>query len=194
MPMIGLGTFTITDENTIKRVIEEGLEVGYRHIDTAYFYMNEKFIGEKLREIFRRKDRTTLNRRNLFVTSKLWSTYHSRQKVVEGLRLSLKRLGIYYLNLFLIHFPFGFEEGGEDLPLTPEGLTRDSNISVVETWKGMEDAYRKGLVKSIGVSNFNIEQLCRIMRMCQIKPVVNQVRFYIVQIDLARLAHLYLNQ
>ena len=118
MPMIGLGTFTFTDEEVIKSVIKNGIDIGYRHIDTAYFYQNEMFIGEKLREIFKRK---TIRRSDLFVTSKLWNTYHSRRKVIEGLRLTLRRLGIYYLDLYLIHFPFGFEEGGEDFPLTAEG-------------------------------------------------------------------------
>ncbi|CAG2175268.1 unnamed protein product, partial [Oppiella nova] len=188
MPMIGLGTFTITDETTIKQVIDDGIAIGYRHVDTAYFYKNEKFIGEKLREIFARNGQGGVGRRDVFVTSKLWCTYHSRKKVAEGLDLTLKRLDIQYLDLYLIHFPFGFEEGGDDIPLTPEGITRDSNISVVETWKGMEDVYRKGLVKSIGVSNFNVDQLCRLIRKCQIKPVCNQIEVnpYLAEVELVR--------
>ncbi|XP_054159737.1 1,5-anhydro-D-fructose reductase-like [Oppia nitens] len=183
--MIGLGTFTITDEKLIKSVIKDGLEIGYNHIDTSYFYMNEQYIGQQLRQIFSRPN-SPIKRRHIFVTSKLWNTYHSRKKVTEGLMLSLKRLNIKYLDLFLIHFPFGFEEGGEDLPLTPENTSRDSNISVVETWKGMEDVYRKGLVKSIGVSNFNVDQLCRLITQCQIKPVVNQIEInpYLTEEDL----------
>ncbi|CAG2109461.1 unnamed protein product [Medioppia subpectinata] len=191
--MIGLGTLTITNETVIKQVIDDGLAVGYRHIDTAYFYMNERFVGEKLREIFSRPrgsgpDGIGLQRRDIWVTSKLWCTYHSRAKVAEGLKLTLKRLNIQYLDMYLIHFPFGFEEGGEDIPLTPDGLTRDSNVSVVETWKGMEDVYRAGLVKSIGVSNFNVNQLCRLMRQCQIKPVVNQLEIhpYLAEVELVR--------
>ncbi|CAG2169007.1 unnamed protein product [Oppiella nova] len=175
MPMIGMGTLGIVDRNTLRNVIEDGIHVGYRHIDTAYFYKNEAFLGEKLREIFKRKDHYRVKRSDLFVTSKLWNTRHSRFEVIEGLIESNMKLNIGYIDLYLVHFPMAWEEGGKDIPLDANGLTKDTNISVVDTWKGMEDAQRMGMVRSIGVSNFNVDQLTRILIHAAIRPVVNQI-------------------
>ena len=96
--------------------------------------------------------------------------------MVEAIKLSLNNLGLDYLDLALIHWPLALKPGtGYLWPLDENNKTQDVNISVVETWKGMEDAHRLGLARSIGVSNFNSEQLTRVMKQAWMKPVVNQV-------------------
>ena len=92
-----------------------------------------------------------------------------------GLKKSLALLNLEYLDLFLIHWPFGYQEGGELFPKNDKGEILLSDIDFLETWKEMEECVKLGLVKSIGVSNFNSEQIERILGMCAIKPAVNQV-------------------
>lgn len=173
IPMIGLGTYKIEDNATAQRIVEEAIEVGYRHIDTAFHYQNEEFIGQKLNHLF---DNNVIKRDDVFITTKLWNTFHKRESVMKGLNLSLMALGIDQLDLALIHFPLAFrEDTGEFIPVDENGLTLDLDIDVSETWKGMEDALKAGMTKSIGVSNFNITQIERILKKGSIKPVVNQV-------------------
>ncbi|CAG2118885.1 unnamed protein product, partial [Medioppia subpectinata] len=134
----------------------------------------------------------TTKRKDLFITSKVWSTFHKRSAVVEALKLSLNNLGLDYLDLALIHWPIALKSGtGYLWPLDENNMTLDEDISVVETWKGMEDAYRLGLAKSIGVSNFNSEQLSRVLKHSFIKPVVNQFEThpYLSQEKLVQFCH-----
>ena len=172
IPVIGLGTYNIREQEEMDRVISDAIDVGYRHIDTAYEYNNEKLIGNTLEKLF--KD-NKIKRSDIFVTSKVWNTFHRKNKVIEGLKSSLHDLKLEYLDLGLIHWPMAYKEGKENHPKHTNGSSMDLDISVVETWRGMEDAYRMGLVKSIGVSNFNSEQLNRVMKQAFMKPVVNQV-------------------
>ena len=174
IPQIGLGTYDMTEEQSVMtQVLNDAIDVGYRHIDTAYIYQNEEMIGRSLRLMFANNK---TKREDLFITSKVWSTFHKRSQVVEALKLSLNNLGLDYLDLALIHWPIALKSGtGYLWPLDENNMTLDEDISVVETWKGMEDAYRLGLAKSIGVSNFNSEQLGRVLKHSFIKPVVNQV-------------------
>ncbi|CAG2119033.1 unnamed protein product, partial [Medioppia subpectinata] len=171
IPIIGLGTYNIRDQKVMDRVIEDAVDVGYRHIDTAFEYNNEGLIGNSLQKLF---DKKKIKRSDIFITSKVWNTYHRRRKVVEGMRASINNLGLDYLDLALVHWPMAYREGDENHPKQANGSSADLDISVVETWRGMEDAYKLGLVKSIGVSNFNSEQLTRVLRDTHIKPVVNQ--------------------
>ncbi|CAG2175482.1 unnamed protein product, partial [Oppiella nova] len=102
IPIIGLGTYNIREQNVMDQVIEDAIDVGYRHIDTAYEYNNENLIGKSIRKLM---DRQKIERNSIFVTSKVWNTFHRRRKVVEGMRLSLKNLGLDYLDLALVHWP-----------------------------------------------------------------------------------------
>ena len=174
IPQLGLGTYQMTDnQEVMNRVLNDAIELGYRHIDTAYIYQNERLIGNALKQMF---ETNKTKREDLFITSKVWSTYHKRSSVVEAMKLSLNNLGLDYLDLALVHWPLSLKQGTGFLwPLDQNNQTYDINISVVETWRGMEDAYKLGLAKSIGVSNFNSEQLTRVLKQTAIKPVVNQV-------------------
>ena len=106
----------------------------------------------------------------------MWNTFHSAEKVVPSLKKSLADLGLTYVDLYLIHWPMGFQEGGDLFPKDDKDQIIFSDVDFMETWKGMEECAKLGLAKSIGVSNFNSEQLDRILKTCVIPPAVNQVR------------------
>lgn len=150
------------------------LESGYRNIDTAYFYQNEADIGKAINEKISSGE---LKREEIFVVTKLWNIYHDPKHVEMACRKSLKNLGLDYIDQYLMHTPLGLEyREPEDLfPKDAEGKLCFSDDDYLDTWKAMENLVDLGLVKSIGVSNFNSEQITRILDNCRIKPVVNQV-------------------
>jgi len=117
-----------------------------------------------------------VKRDDLFITSKLWNTYHKPDLVEPILKQTLANLGLDYIDLYLIHWPVGYKEGENLFPTTSEGTIAFSDVDYVDTWKAMEDASSKGLAKNIGVSNFNSEQITRLIENGKIKPVTNQVR------------------
>ncbi|XP_070393690.1 aldo-keto reductase family 1 member B1-like isoform X4 [Dermacentor albipictus] len=104
-----------------------------------------------------------------------WNSFHSKQKVVECCKMSLRALGVDYIDLYLIHWPYAYKEGGDLFPRDQNGDIQLADTDYLETWEGMEECKRKGLVRSIGVSNFNSEQITRLVKSCQIKPVINQI-------------------
>ena len=174
MPVLGLGTWKLTDQRAISELIPKAiLELGYRHIDTAAVYENETLIGNVWSEVF-----SKVPRKEIFVTSKLWCTQHDQ--VREACESSLKRLKLDYLDCYLIHWPFAFQAK----PGEPLNSIRDSknhpllnkSVTLEDTWREMEKLVKDGLVRSIGVSNFNIARLKRILSIAAIKPAINQVR------------------
>ncbi|CAL4119158.1 unnamed protein product, partial [Meganyctiphanes norvegica] len=174
MPIIGLGTWNFWqgESGQVGNAVKTAIEAGYRHIDCAHVYKNEEEIGQAIRDKI--KD-GTVKREDLFVTSKLWQTSHSRTAVVTALKTTLKHLGLDYLDLYLIHWPFGYKEGGDMFPRDENNKIILSNVDYCDTWLGMQDAVSHGLARSIGVSNFNTKQIDRILSMCSIVPATNQV-------------------
>ncbi|WP_052889256.1 aldo/keto reductase [Thermogemmatispora carboxidivorans] len=152
MPQLGLGVFLTPKEQTISSVLA-AFENGYRLIDTAAAYRNEEEVGEAIRQ-------SGLPREELFITSKLWNTDHGYDQALKGLETSLKKLGLDYLDLYLIHWP---------LPM--KGLT-------VQTWKGLERAYKDGKVRAIGVSNFKPAHLERLLQESEVVPAVLQIELH----------------
>lgn len=150
------------------------LESGYRQIDTAYFYENEVEVGKAINEKIASGE---LKREEIYVTTKLWCVHHDPKHVEMACRKSLKNLGLDYIDQYLIHTPIGYEyREPEDLfPKDAEGNLCFSDVDYLDTWKAMEPLVDLGLVKSIGVSNFNSEQIQRVLDNCRIKPVTNQV-------------------
>jgi len=179
MPLVGLGTYTALDQE-VKKTLRMAIEAGYRMFDTAMLYENEVAIGEAIREMI---DEGIIRREDIFITTKVWNTYHSQKQVMVSAKKSLENLGLDYVDLLLIHWPTGFKENSGHRPKDSNGKYMYSEIDYTETWLGMEDVLESGLTKSIGVSNFNHKQLERIIEMCEHKPVVNQVE-----------CHPYLNQ
>ena len=171
MPILGLGTSQSLGDDAYQAV-KSAIEIGYRLIDTALVYGNEKEIGNAIRDMI---GNGTVKREELFVVTKVWNSFHSRESALKGVNMSLTNLGLDYIDLMLIHWPFGYKEGEDLRPLDENNNTIFSDIDYLETWSALEEAKQNGLVKSIGVSNFNSSQLKRVINNGTIKPVVNQV-------------------
>ncbi len=162
IPQLGFGVFLIEPQDTVAAV-SAALEAGYRHIDTAEEYGNEKEVGEAIRQ-------SGLDRSEVFVTSKLNNDAHQPDDARQAFDESLKALGVDYLDLFLIHWP---------LPTRYDG-------NFVSTWQTLEEFYREGRARSIGVSNFQAHHLRRLHGESQIIPAVNQIEVnpYLTQDEL----------
>ncbi|KAG6330454.1 hypothetical protein ID866_8636, partial [Astraeus odoratus] len=172
IPAIGLGTWQ-SKPNEVARAVEIALRQGYRHIDCAWAYGNEKEVGEGLRA-------SGIPRSDVFITSKLWGTYHRR--VEECLDETLERLGTDYLDLYLIHWPVPLNPDGNHpvFPMRPDGTRdRDESWHIKDTWKGMEDVLKKGKVKAIGVSNCSEMMLEKILPTASIMPAVDQLELHL---------------
>lgn len=174
IPLLGLGTWKSKPGEVYEAVKFAILEAGYRHIDCAFVYQNEEEVGRALHEVI---SSGAVKREELFVTSKCWNTFHSPELVKPACEKTLSLLKLDYLDLYLIHWPVGYKEGGE---LFPDST---SDVDYVDTWKGMEQVQQAGLARTIGVSNFNHKQIDRILAVAKIAPVCNQVEChpYLVQ-------------
>lgn len=157
MPKIGLGTYRVKDSDECRESVKHAIEQGYRSIDTAMIYGNEETVGQGIKEGLKS---TGLSREDLFITSKLWLTDFGRQNVEEAYRQSVEKLGLDYLDLYLMHWPG-----------TNEAV-------MIDSWRSMEDLYKQNQVKNIGVSNFTPEHFEALLAQVSIKPVINQVEFH----------------
>jgi 2,5-diketo-D-gluconate reductase A len=153
IPQLGFGVYQIPPEETAKAV-QAALEVGYRHIDTAEMYRNEQGVGEGIRN-------SGIPREEVFVTSKLNNGFHAHDDALKAFDGTLEALQSDYVDLFLVHWP---------LP----GI----DVDYVETWKAMEEIYRSGRAKSIGVSNFKEHHLRKLFADTEIRPAVNQIEVH----------------
>ncbi|HET6188159.1 MAG TPA: aldo/keto reductase [Trebonia sp.] len=161
IPQFGFGVFLIEPNDTVAAV-STALQAGYRHIDTAEMYGNEAEVGEAIA-------RSGLDRGEVFVTSKLGNDAHEPDNARQAFDETLKALGTEYVDLFLIHWPLPARYGGD----------------FVQTWRVLEDAYRQGRARSIGVSNFQPRHLRRLHGEAQVIPAVNQIEVhpYLTQDD-----------
>lgn len=193
LPAVGLGTWKIPGE-TLPELIPQALEIGYRHIDSAADYGNEVETGIGLRRAMSEK---ICSREELWVTSKLWNTHHHPDHVAEACEKSLQDLGLEVLDLYLIHFPISLRH----VPIShryPAGWVFDPDaktpqmelapVRLAETWSAMETLVQRGLVRHIGVSNFNTVLLTDLLAGVQIRPSVLQVELhpYLTQPHLLR--------
>ncbi|XP_068129138.1 estradiol 17 beta-dehydrogenase 5-like [Hyperolius riggenbachi] len=180
MPVIGFGTYAPLQ--LPKSLAEEGvkvaLEVGYRHIDCALIYGNEVEVGRAIRK---KIADGTVKREDVFYTGKLHSTFQAPDHVRVGLEKSLKDLQLDYLDLFIIHNPIELKPGDNVFPVDENGKLIYHNTDIRDTWKALEECKDAGLVRSIGVSNFNKRQIELILNMpgLKYKPVCNQVECHI---------------
>lgn len=162
IPKLGLGTWFISDEDVVEAV-KEAAKLGYRHIDTAQAYQNEAGVGRGIKAC-------GVPREEMFVTTKLAAEVKSYDEAVASIDSSLETMGLDYLDMMIIHSPKPWAEfHGED-------KHESGNI---EAWRALEDAYKAGKIKAIGVSNFQKEDLENILKSCTVKPMVNQILAHI---------------
>src|SRR5699024_5939587 len=147
MPQLGFGVFQITDLEQCKQAVLTAIKNGYRLIDTASAYQNETAVGEAIKE-------SDVNREDLFITSKLWVSDFTYDLAKKGIDTSLKNLGLDYLDLYLLHQPYGDTMGA---------------------WRALEEAHQAGKIRAIGVSNFYADQLKNLELTMTVKPVINQI-------------------
>ena len=198
LPKVGFGTWKL-DKNNCSELVYEAIKIGYRHIDCACDYGNEKEVGEG---IFSAIQNGLCTRDDLWITSKLWNTFHAKQHVKVALKKTLNDLKLDYLDLYLIHFPIAQKYVPIDERYPPEWFFDPaadqpkielSNISLQETWKAMEELVDEGYVKNIGVCNYNTGLLNDLMTYSRIKPYALQIEShpFLTQEKLIRLAHHY---
>lgn len=163
IPQVGLGVFQMSNEEVLNSV-KWALESGYRHIDTASFYDNEEAVGQAIKE-------SGIDRKYLFITTKIWNNVRGYDETIEQFNTSLQKLSLDYLDLYLIHWPAaGFEEN----------------------WRAMEDLYKEGKIRAIGVSNFKAHHIEQLMKTATIAPMIDQIEThpYLQETDL----HEYLQE
>lgn len=161
MPWLGLGVFQSKEGNEVINAVKAALDNGYRSIDTAAIYQNERGVGKAIRE-------SKVPREEIFLTSKVWNSEQGYETTHAAFEESLEKLQTDYLDLYLIHWPKGAKS--------------------VDTWKAMEELHRKGKIKAIGVSNFLVHHLEDFLPHCKVIPAVNQVEFHpeLLQPDLLK--------
>ncbi|MBH9986586.1 MULTISPECIES: aldo/keto reductase [Lactobacillus] len=156
MPTIGFGTWQTPDGDVAKNSVIDAINAGYRLIDTAAAYGNEESVGKGIKE-------SGINRYDLFVTTKLWNDKHGYQETIQAIDESLEKLGLDYLDLYLIHWP------------NPKAVRDHWAELNAESWLAMEDQYKAGKLRAIGVSNFRREHMDELLKTASIRPAVNQI-------------------
>jgi alcohol dehydrogenase (NADP+) len=172
VPAIGFGTL-IPDPAVTISATRDALEAGFRHFDCAERYRNEREVGEALQAGLAAGG---IAREDVFVTTKLWNSNHRPERVKPAFEASLEKLRISYLDLYLIHTPFAFQPGDEQDPRDKDGnVIYDSGVTLLDTWKAMENLVDSGRCRAIGLSDVSLNQLVPIYESARIKPAVVQV-------------------
>ena len=161
MPKVGLGTWQITDAKQAYDATSNALASGYRHVDTARVYDNEESVGRAVRD-------SSIPRTDLFVATKLPAEIKDHDEALASFETTMEVIGLDYVDLYMVHAPWPWHAIGQDCAAGNKAV-----------WKALETIHQSGRAKAIGVSNFNVSDLRVILDSCAIKPMVNQIRFFI---------------
>jgi alcohol dehydrogenase (NADP+) len=173
MPALGLGTWK-SEPGAVKDAVLTAIKDGYRHIDCAAIYGNEKEVGEALSQAF---EEDLVNREEMWITSKLWNDSHKKDQVIPALKNTLKDLKLDYLDLYLVHWPVAFKSG-VSFPENEKDFLSLSEVPLTETWEGMQKTVDEGLAQHIGVSNFKKEKIQHLIDNSDFVPEMNQVEMH----------------
>ena len=198
MPSVGLGLWKIEREQ-VAHVVRQAIQLGYRHLDSAADYGNELEVGHGIKQAL---DEGLCKREELWITSKLWNTFHAAEHVEQACDKTLADLGVEYLDLYLIHFPISLQYVPIATRYPPEWIfdpeaqepeMKIAPVPLLETWRAMEALVAKGKVKQIGVCNYNSALIHDLMAYAKLKPAVLQIEShpYLTQERLLRLAAEY---
>jgi diketogulonate reductase-like aldo/keto reductase len=172
IPALGFGTL-IPDPLATRQATRAALDVGFRHFDCAERYRNEEAVGDAMQEMFKAG---AMERKDVFVTTKLWNSNHRPERVKPAFEASRQRLRLDYVDCYLVHTPFAFQPGDEQEPKDERGqVIYDSGVTLVETWRALESLVDEGRCGAIGLSNVNLEKLQEIVEAARIKPAVVEV-------------------
>lgn len=170
LPALGLGTWK-AEPGVVGEAVREAIRIGYRHIDCAPIYGNQAEIGEALKAAIESGE---VQRKDLWITSKLWNSDHLQADVLPALERTLADLGLDYLDLFLVHWPVALRPG-VTFPRRGDDYLKDAEAPMSDTWAGMEQSVMRGMCRHIGVSNFSRTRIEKLLDFATIRPVVNQV-------------------
>ncbi|KAI5287836.1 Glycerol 2-dehydrogenase (NADP(+)) [Ascosphaera aggregata] len=183
VPALGFGTFASQGKpGETYNAVKCALKTGYRHLDCAWFYANEHEVGFALNDFL--KENPDVKREDIFVTTKVWNHLHRPEDVKWSLENSLSNLNLNYVDLFLVHWPIAAEKDDSMPPnpkLGPDGkyiILKDLTENHETTWRAMEELYQSGKCRAIGVSNFTIKQLDKLLSYAKIPPAVNQIEIH----------------
>ncbi|KAJ5133623.1 Glycerol 2-dehydrogenase (NADP(+)) [Penicillium atrosanguineum] len=181
IPAVGFGTFASEgSKGETYNAVMCALRTGYRHLDCAWYYLNEDEVGDGIRDFL--KENPSVKREDIFVCTKVWNHLHRYDDVLWSINDSLKRLKLDYVDLFLVHWPIAAEKDGQEKPkIGPDGkyiILKDLTENHETTWRAMEKLYEDGKARAIGVSNWTIPQLEEMAKFAKVQPMLNQIEIH----------------
>lgn len=181
IPAIGFGTFANEGaKGETYRAVTHALKTGYRHLDCAWFYQNEDEVGDAVQDFL--SSTPSVKRSDLFITTKVWNHLHEPEEVKWSMEDSLKKLKTDYVDLYLVHWPIAAEKDDNYMPkIGADGkyvIKRDLTENPEPTWRAMEDLYTSGKARAIGVSNWTVPGLQKLLSFAKVKPAVNQIEIH----------------
>lgn len=181
IPAVGFGTFASEgNPGETYRAVMCALKTGYRHLDCAWFYQNEGEVGDAVADFL--KENPNVSRKDIFICTKVWNHLHEPDEVKWSFEDSLKKLKTDYIDLYLVHWPIAAEKDDKYMPkLGADGkyiIKKDLTENPEPTWRAMEELYKSGKARSIGVSNWTIDGLKKLLAFAEVKPTVNQIEIH----------------
>lgn len=181
IPAVGFGTFANEGaKGETYKAVSKALEVGYRHLDCAWFYQNEGEVGDALSDFLAKN--SNVKREDIFICTKVWNHLHQPEDVKWSFQDSCRKLRVDYIDLFLVHWPIASEKNEDhSVKIGPDGkyvINKELTENPEPTWRAMEELAESGKARAIGVSNWTIEGLQKLLKIARIKPTVNQVEIH----------------